>query len=172
MCIYEAAEAINAIVNVVNAVVQVQEARQDKAESEYNAKMYNSQAKKAENMATTELQTGIEDARRQKLNAILNASEEQAVIASGNISVSSQTSLNIADDEKLNGELNALTTMKTAQQRYASYIDKANQYYANAELSKMKAKNAYWDNAREYAKKNTKSLLYTIKDTYEGVKKK
>lgn len=172
MCVYEAAEVINAVVNVVNAVVQVQEARVEKAEHEYNAQLYSAQAKKTEDRATTELQEGIEKARRQRLNAILNASEQKTLIASGNLGLTSQTSLNIVDDEKLNGELDALTTMKTAQQKYTTYIDRANQYYANAELSSSKAKNAFMKNALEYVKRDSSRIGNNINGLYKKGKSK
>lgn len=167
MCIYEVTEIVTAVANAVSAAVKVQEARVEKAQYEYESELYTSHAKKLENRATTELQNGIEKARKQRLNAILDGAEQTAIIASGNLGVTSQTSLNIVDDEKLNGELDALTTLKTAEQKYSTYIDKANQYYANAELSSQKAKNAYLDNAIEYAKSNTKGKLSNIYSLFE-----
>lgn len=172
MCVYETTEIINAVANVVSAVVQVQEARVEKAQYEYQTELYTSQAKKIENRATSELQDGIEKARRQRLNAILDGAEQTTTIAAGNLGVTSQTSLNIIDDEKLNGELDALTTLKTAEQKYATYIDKANEYYENAELSASKAKYAYIDNTFEYFKTGTKDKISTIYHLFKkGTKK-
>lgn len=172
MCIYEITEAITAVANVVSAAVQVQEARVEKAQYEYETDLYTSHAKKLENRATTELQNGIEKARRQRLNAILDGAEQTTIIAAGNLGVTSQTSLNIIDDEKLNGELDALTTLKTAEQKHATYIDKANQYYANAALSATKAKNAYIDNTIEYFKTGTKDKVSTIGSIFKKGSKK
>ena len=102
----------------------------------------------------------------------MDGAEQTTIIAAGNLGVTSQTSLNIVDDEKLNGELDALTTLKTAEQKYATYIDKANQYYANAELSATKAKNAYIDNTIEYFKTGTKDKVSTIGSVFKKGSKK
>lgn len=98
------------------------------------------QAEKARTDAAYERQSGIEDARTQRLQAILNMGEEKASIASGNISVNSQTALNIIDDAKLNGELDALNTLKKSEKRANDYLFSSEQQYSNIALNSFKSK--------------------------------
>ena len=67
-------------------------------------------------------------------------------IASGNIALSSQTALNLVDDEKLNGELSALNTLKVSQRRSDAYLQQTGQYYSNAQLNSFNNKNNYKNN--------------------------
>ncbi len=147
MCVYsDVVQVLETVANVVNSVIQVQEIRADRAESEYNIELYKAQAKKAEDNAIYERQEGIEEARKQRLNAILSIADEKSAIASSNLSLTGQTSLNLADDQKLNGELNALTTLKNSEKRANAYIDAANNYYMKAALSDRKANDNFKKN--------------------------
>ena len=143
MCVYEATEIINAISSVVQTVVKVQEIRIEKAENEYNAQMMVSKAKRAENQAAYERQEGIEDARKQRLNAILTSADTKVEIASGNLGVSSMTSLNLLQDDKEEGERDAEKTLRTSEYKASNYIDSANNYYKQSALYTFRSKYVY-----------------------------
>ena len=114
-----------------------------KQEVEYQTELLKTEAKQAEEKAVDERQTGIEEARRIRLKSILNMSETKTDIASGNISISSPTSLNILSDEKLNGELDALVTLKNSEVRAKNYMRQSQKYYKNAALKSFSGKNNF-----------------------------
>ena len=143
MCVYEATEIINAISSVVQTVVKVQEIRIEKAENEYNAQVMVSKAKRAENQAAYERQEEIEEARKQRLNAILTSADTKAEIASGNLGTSSLTSLNLIQDDKEEGERDAEKALKISEYRASNYIDSANNYYKQSGLYSFRAKHVY-----------------------------
>ena len=101
-------------------------------------KQLKNQAKTEVEQAKLELQDGIEESRREKLKSILNMGETTTKIAAGNIMTSSLTALNAVDDEKMNGEADAISTVKSAYRRASERFDKADMYY---EQAKLKAKN-------------------------------
>lgn len=101
-------------------------------------KQLKNQAKAEVEQAKLELQDGIEESRREKLKSILNMGETTTKIAAGNIMTSSLTALNAVDDEKMNGEADAISTVKSAYRRASNRFDKADMYYKQA---KLKAKN-------------------------------
>ena len=101
-------------------------------------KQLKNQAKTEVEQAKLELQDGIEESRREKLKSILNMGETTTKIAAGNIMTSSLTALNAVDDEKMNGEADAISTVKSAYRKASERFDKADMYY---EKAKLKAKN-------------------------------
>ncbi len=140
-----------ATASVISAATAAYSASTQKAAAKYQANLYVQEAEKAKTDAAYERQTGIEEARNQRLQAILNMGDAKAAIAAGNIATSSQTAVNIIDDEKLNGELEALTTLRDSEKRAQDYLYQADQYYAQAGLTSFKSKSEY-----------TKSMLNTF----------
>ena len=140
MCIFETVDAISTAINIAATAAEVHSSFVEKqnAKNETNAIIH--QAKVAERNAALERQEGIEDARQKKLNAILNMSEQKANIASSNLATTSETSLNIMDDEKLNGEIEALSTMKEATRRSDNYLESAKKYYHQAAMHSFNSK--------------------------------
>ena len=136
-------DAVQAAANLVVAAVEIKEIQTQKAESEYQTELYTKQAKKAEKDAAYVRQEGIEEARRKRLQSILNMGEEKTSLAAGNIGLSSQLAINIIDDKKLNGELDALTTLKDSEREAQKYMDSAEQYYSQAGLSSFKSSRTY-----------------------------
>ena len=136
-------DAVQAAANLVVAAVEIKEIQTQKAESEYQTELYTKQAKKAEKDAAYVRQEGIEEARRKRLQSILNMGEEKTNLAAGNIGLSSQMAINIVDDEKLNGELDALTTLKDSEREAQQYMDRAEQYYEKAGLASFRSNNRY-----------------------------
>lgn len=137
------ASIIYAVGTVATAVTSAKSAYNQKVIGDYQTKLITNEAKIAENNAKYELQEGIEESRRKKLQSILNMGEQKSNIAAGNIALSSQTAINILDDEKLNGELDALNTLKSSEHRAESYFQQADKLYANAGLNSFRNKQNY-----------------------------
>lgn len=129
--------------NLIVTAVEVKEAYDTKKEAKYQANVLTKQAEKAKIDAANERQDGIEEARRKRLKSILNMGKEKTTMAAGNISLNSQTALNVVDDEKLNGELDALITLKDSEKRADKYMEKADDLYSDAALTSFKAKKAF-----------------------------
>lgn len=143
MCVLEGLEIANAVVSAFRAVDIYQDVQETKRQSEIETKTLIAEAKTLKEQAAIERQEGIEKARKQKLTSILNMQKEKTLFASNNILATSQTALNIFDDEKLNGELTALNTIKESEDRSNKYLQTANDYYKKASLTSFKGKQAY-----------------------------
>ena len=126
-----------------NVITGMSNLKLQKAQGIYKTNLMLLEAKQAEKDAAYERQEGIEQARKERLNSILNMGAKKAAFAASNIAVSSQTALNAVDDEKLNGELSALTTLKTSERRAQSYSDRAISLYNNAALNSFNTKQSY-----------------------------
>lgn len=132
-----------AVVDTVRVAVEVKKAVENKKEAKYQNELIKTEAKQARQEASYERQEGIEEARRKKLRSILSMGETQAELASGNIALSSATALNIYEDEKQNGELDALMTLNSSEKRAEKYMQQSQKYYANAALNSFNAKNSF-----------------------------
>lgn len=147
MCVYEVADVVRGAIEIFRAVEIYQEVQATKTQGKMDAGSLLKEAETAKKQAAVEKQEGVEEARRQKLSSILNMAQEKTLFASNNIATSSQTALNVLSDEKLNGELTALNTIKKADERSDKYIEMANDYYKKASLvsfnSKQKQKELY-----------------------------
>ena len=140
MCVLDIAGEVLKATNIGKALNTLEENRRM---GNYQATLMMEQGRQAERETAYQRQEGIEEARRKKLNAILKMGDKKAAIAARNIALSSQTALNLVDDEKLNGELNALTTLKKSEYTAKAYMDRANDYYRKAGLQSFKTKNNY-----------------------------
>ncbi len=140
MCVLEIAGGVLAVSGLLKEYQQI---NYQKKLGNYQAALMLSQGKQAEQEAAYQRQEGIEEARRQKLNAILKMGDKKTAIAGSHIALSSQTALNAVEDEKINGELNALTTLKKSEHSAQAYIERANDYYRNAGLKSFQTKNNY-----------------------------
>ncbi len=132
---------------VLTTAAGIYSSKTRKAEGKYQASLAVQKAEKARKDAAYERQTGIEEARNQRLQAILNMGEEKANIASANLSTNSQTALNILDDSKLNGELDALTTLKKSDKRANDIMFNSGNYYSGAALTSFAARRNYVSNS-------------------------
>ena len=143
MCVFSSvASGVASVVSTVSSVViGLKQAADYSSIQKYQAEQNIVQAKIAERNAVYERQEGIEDAREKRLNAIKNIGTKMAVTASGNIMTSSETALNIFDDEKLSGEIDALKQIDSSEKRAQSYMDSAQYYYANAALKTYQSNN-------------------------------
>ena len=140
MCVMQTLSAASEIVSMLG---QFQSVRAEKAAGEYNAQQMIQQAKADERNAAYERQEGIENARKERLKAIQNMGNIKSHIAAGNLMTNSSTALNLINDEKINGDLNALDLLNSSEKRAQSYIDSANRKYQSASLTLFKTKKNY-----------------------------
>ena len=63
--------------------------------------------------------------------------------AAGNLASSSDTVLNLLQDNIQEGNLNASDTLKKSERQAKQYISSANNFYQNAALNSMKVKQNY-----------------------------
>lgn len=122
------------------SAVKIQDAASKRKVELFQAEQNIKQAQIAERNAAYERQEGIDEARRQKLKAIQNMGVIKTNLASGNIYSSSETALNLADDEKFSGEMEALKLIDSSEKRAQVYFDSAQNYYARASLNKFRSK--------------------------------
>ena len=173
MCVIGVVEVVTA---VATAAYSVKNAIDEKALAKQQTKNMIEQAKLNEQKAAIERQEGIEEARRKKLDSILNMSEQKANIAASNLGTASQTSLNIIDDEKMNGELEALITTKEADKRVNAYMETSQKYYNQASLnsfnSKIKFNKAIFNSAKNLSSSLTSVDYSEFKEYFENRKKK
>lgn len=131
------------VVDTIRTGIEIKKVVETKKEAKYQTELIKTQAKQSQQDAASERQEGIEEARRKKLQAILNMGDEKAAFASGNIALSSATALNVLDDEKQTGELDALLTLNSSEKSAEKYMCQSQRYYQNAALASFKAKNNY-----------------------------
>lgn len=130
---------------ILKSVLEIKKAFDEKREAEYQTEILRTEAREAKAQATEERQSGIEEARRTRLKSILNMSETKTDIASGNINLFSSTALNLVSDDKLNGELDALVTLKNSESRAKGYIRQSQKYYKDAALKVHQTKNKFFN---------------------------
>lgn len=143
MCVFESYDVVTFIKDVVTSVVYTTEYQSAKAQTEYNNQLLENEAKSLKKEAAEVRQEGIEEARRKKLNAILNIAEDKTDVAASNLSVNSLTALNLFDDEKLNADIEAQNVLNSAEKKSNAYLEKSNEYYRKAQLSSYNFKNRY-----------------------------
>ena len=134
-------EVINASVKIVKSLIKIKSAVEERKEAKYQTDILRQEAKQAKEDAADTRQQGLEEARKIRLKAILNMSEIKSHIASGNILLSSSTALNLVSDEKLNGEIDALVSINSAERTAENYIRQSQKYYQNAALLSANSKN-------------------------------
>lgn len=141
MCVVDPVTEIAKIaVDTVRLIQTVYVTTVENKVANYNAQQSINQAKIAERNAVYERQEGIEDAREKRLQAIKNMGNQKTNLASGNISISSLTALDLLEDEKTLGEIDALKIIDSSDRRAQSYLDASKTYYSNAALQSYKAK--------------------------------
>ncbi len=130
MCV-DPATAINLAVTATSVVSAVANAQSQDNESSLLRK----QAQNAKNEAAVERQEGLEEARKTRLKAILQMGDTKTQLAAGNIATTAGTALNALDTDKLNGDIEALSTIKSSENRAKKYLSQADLYYEKASLS-------------------------------------
>ena len=143
MCIISATvgtAALTIATALATSAMGIQSAVSRNKSAEFQIEQSERQAKIAERNAIYERQAGIDEARHQRLKSIQNMQNIRTRIAAGNVATSSETALNLFDDEKLSGEADALKLIDTSEKRAETQMNNAQNLYLNAKLTKYNAK--------------------------------
>ena len=128
---------------VLGTVSSVQQGKQQQAMYNYQAKVAEENAKIANKNAATERQTGIEEARLQRMKTLQAVGSQQAAMAANGMDVTQGTSLDIIEDTAAMGELDALQIQTNYERKAQSYEAQANNFNNQASMDVIAGKNAY-----------------------------
>ena len=125
------------------AAVSVQQIQTQRSVAKYQVRQMEADAERNKKIAEQEREEGTEDARNKRLQAILKMGSSTAKLAAGNLSASSATLLNVNEQHKLNGELEALNTLNNAENNAENLEFQAEKLYSNAALTAFNSKQQY-----------------------------
>lgn len=100
------------------------------------------QQKIAETNAAQERQSGLEEARLQRIKTLQSVGTQQTAMAANGIDVTSGTALDTIEDTATMGELDALMIEYNAERQAQNYEQTAANYKNQANLDYLAAKNA------------------------------
>lgn len=140
-----------AVVSIVTAIAStaisvtssVQQANAQQAQAEYEAQVNMQNAKIAQENAAQERQTGIEEARLQRMKTLQAVGSQQAAMAANGVDISQGTSLDIVEDTAAMGELDALQLQYNYEKKALAYEQQANNFTNQANLDYISGQNAY-----------------------------
>lgn len=128
---------------VMGAVSAVQEGKQQQAMYNYQAEVAKQNAEIAQRNADTERQTGIEEARLQRMKTLQAVGSQQAAMAANGMDITQGTSLDIIEDTAAMGELDALQIQTNYERKALAYEQQANNFQNEATMDIYAGKNAY-----------------------------
>jgi hypothetical protein len=108
----------------------------------FQAGIYQNNAVTAKQNASNERQSGIEDARRVRIQTIQKMSMQKAAMAANGLDINEGTAVDLTADTASMGELDALTTMHNSELKARNYENTANDFTSQAQLSLISGKNA------------------------------
>lgn len=132
---------ITAISTAISVPAAIQQGKQAKATYEYQAKVAKKNAEIAQQNAGQERQSGIEEARLQRIKTLQTIGVQQTAMAANGIDIGSGTALDTIEDTAQMGELDALTTEYNSERNALNYEQQANNFLNQSNLDKMSAKN-------------------------------
>lgn len=117
--------------------------KQQQAMYNYQAQVAEENAKIANNNAAIERQTGIEEARLQRIKTLQAVGSQKTAMAANGMDVTQGTSLDIIEDTAAMGELDALQIQANYERKALAYEQQANNYTNEAYMDAISAKNIY-----------------------------
>lgn len=133
--------AATAASTTIGVISSVQQGKAAQAQADYQAKVAERNQRIAQNNAAMERQTGLEEARRQRMKTMQAISSQQAGLAANGVDIGSNTALDIVEDTAMLGELDALTIQHNAEKNARNYDTQANNFYNDAVLSRYAGAN-------------------------------
>lgn len=127
----------------IGAVSNYTQGKQQQAYYNYQAQVAQENAKIAEQNAAQERQSGIEEARMQRIKTLQAIGSQQTAMAANGMDVTSGTSLDIIEDTSAMGELDALSIQYNAEKKALAYEQQANNFQNQSNLDVISGKNAY-----------------------------
>lgn len=128
---------------VLGTVSSVQQGKQQQAMYNYQAKVAEENAKIANKNAANERQTGIEEARLQRMKTMQAIGSQQSAMAANGMDITSGTSLDIIEDTAAMGELDALQIEANYERKALAYEQQGLNYGNEARMDAIAGKNAY-----------------------------
>ena len=129
--------------SAIGAVSSYSQGKQQQAMYNYQAQIAEENAKIAQKNAATERQTGIEEARLQRIKTLQAIGSQKTAMAANNMDVTQGTSLDIIQDTAAMGELDALQIETNYERKALAYEQQANNFSNQANLDVISGRNAY-----------------------------
>lgn len=129
--------------SAIGAVSSYSQGKQQQAMYNYEAQVAEENAKIAQKNAATERQTGIEEARLQRMKTLQAIGSQKTAMAANNMDVTQGTSLDIIQDTAAMGELDALQIETNYERKALAYEQQASNYSNQANLDVISGRNAY-----------------------------
>jgi hypothetical protein len=155
MCVFSAAvttgimtalKVIGTVATIASTAVSVtssiQQSNNQQAMYNYQAKVNENNAKIANENAAQERQSGLEEARQQRIKTLQAIGSQQVAMAGNGIDITSGTALDTIEDTAQYGELDALMTQYNAERTALNYEQQASNFNNQANLDKIAAQNA------------------------------
>lgn len=138
--------AVGAIGTVAGTALGVvgsyQQGKATEAQYNYQAQVNRQNAEIAKDNAAMERQTGLEEARRQRIATLQAIGEQRVGLAANGVDVNYGSSLDIIEDTAALGELDALMLQTEAERRAINYEIQANNFTNQANMDSFAAINA------------------------------
>ncbi len=132
-----------AAATLVAAAVSAQQIQTQRTVAKYQVRQMEEQAERNKKNAEKQRNDGLEEARNKRLQSILRMGDSKAKMAAGNLASSSVTLLNVNEQQKLNGELEALNVLEDAEYNAENSEFQAEKLYTNAALTSYNSKQQY-----------------------------
>lgn len=129
--------------SAIGAVSSYSQGKQQQAMYNYQAQIAEENAKIAQKNAATERQTGIEEARLQRIKTLQAIGSQKTAMAANNMDVTQGTSLDIIQDTAAMGELDALQIETNYERKALAYEQQANNFSNQANLDVISGRNVY-----------------------------
>lgn len=129
----------SAVMGITSSAVQ---GRNQQAMYNYQAQINENNAKIANNNASLERQSGLEEARLQRIKTLQNIGSQQVAMAGNGIDITSGTALDTIEDTAQFGELDALMTQYNAERTALNYEQQASNFNNQANLDRIASQNA------------------------------
>ena len=127
----------------LGTVSSIQQGKQQQAMYNYQAKVAEQNAQIAQKNANTERQTGIEEARLQRMKTLQAVGAQQTAMAANGMDVTQGTSLDIIEDTAAMGELDALQIQTNHERKALAYEQQVSNFSNEANMDRIAGKNAY-----------------------------
>lgn len=146
MCDWGISAAVISIVSAISStaigtVSAVQSAQAQEAQYEYQAKVAQDNEKIAQMNATEARQKGIEDARLKRIKTLQQVGALQTAQAANGIDISTGTSLDLIEDTKTMGELDAMNSLYDSEKTARNYEIQAGNFANEASMDIISSRN-------------------------------
>lgn len=128
--------------SAISVPTSIQQGKNQQAMYNYQAKVAQNNAKIANQNAAQERQSGLEEARFQRLKTLQSIGSQQVAMAGNGIDITQGTALDTIEDTAQMGELDALMTQYNSERTALNYELQASNFNNQSNLDKIAAQNA------------------------------